>query len=107
MDIEIAAWFRALLGLLSVVVAVWLLLMTTRYFRRLSSGQKLWATGAILVLIYVADALRESLQQGLGFRWRLVALTLGLIAYFTYLLEPRRKKTQRFPGNPFGDHRGT
>jgi hypothetical protein len=107
MEADIASWYRALLGVLSFVVAGWLFLMSARYFMRLSSGQKLWATGAVLVLIYVADALRESVKDGLGFRLRLIPLTLGLIAYFVYLLEPRRKKTKRFPGDPFGDHRGT
>ena len=99
-------WVRATLGIMSAFVALGLLIMALWYIKRLSYGQILYAFGAIFVLIYVADALREAASIGLEYRWRLIPLTLGLICYFIYLLEPRRRKIKRFGGEIFDDHKG-
>lgn len=92
---DAADWLRATLSISSLIISGWLLVMTVRVFRNLSYGQRLWATGAVCVLIYVADGLREAIQTDLEFRWRLLPLIFGLIAYFAYLLEPRTRRHQR------------
>lgn len=98
---EAVIWFRYTLALASTIVVVWLVIMSLRYWRRFDTGQKLWAMGAIGVLIYVADGLREAAALGLEFRLRLIPLVLGLIAYFAYLLESRSRKVTRFGRHPF------
>ena len=101
----LADWIRSTLAVAGVIIALWLFLLTARYFKDLSYGQRLWATGAIGVLIYVADGLREAAIIHLPFRWRLIPLAFGLIAYFAYLLEPRQRKRKRFGQEPLARRR--
>jgi hypothetical protein len=98
-NVNFLIWFRYTLASLSVIVALWLILMTARHFKKLDFGQRLWATGAILILLYVADACREAAALGIANRWRLLTHCLGLNPYFAYLQEPRNRKLLRF-GKP-------
>lgn len=91
-----AEWFRAIMVVLGIVVVCWLTIMTVLVFLKLSYGQRLWATGSVFVLVYAVDSLREAVQVGLGFRWRLLFMAFGLVAYFAYLLEPKIRKRRRF-----------
>lgn len=101
---DIAAWYRlCLIGLTLFVVAVFIL-QSLYSWKHLSIGQKLFVTGAICFMLYVSDAAREAIQADIGFRWRLVPWTIGVIAYFVYILEPQRSKMRRFGGDIFDAH---
>jgi len=96
---DFADWYRAVLILGSIVVTTCLTWQVFRARKILDTGQKLWATGAIFMLIYGSEAAYDAIQSDLGFRYRLIIWTLGLFAYFAYILEPRRSKYKRY-GHP-------
>lgn len=93
-----ATWLRTVLVGLTLFVTVLLIIQAFRAWKHLSIGQKLWATGSICALLYLADAGREAITIQLEFRWRLVLWALAVVAYFAYLLEPTRSKMRRFGG---------
>lgn len=103
-DLIIASWFRLVLIGLTLIVGLLMLIQTVRAWKHLAIGQKLWATGSFCLIIYVCDAAREAVAVDFPFRWRLVAWTFGVVAYFAYYLEPKRSKMRRFGGRVLDPH---
>lgn len=94
-------WVRYTLMIASIIVALGLFIGAVRYWKRLGIGQRLWSTGAIMALVYMADANHEAAVLDLPFRWRIIPACLALIAYVAYLLEPSGRKSIRFGRDPY------
>ncbi len=79
---------RAVLLVVVALVTVGMAARGIYAFRKLSLGQKLFFIGATCMTAYAADAMRDAIQAGLGWKWRLILGMVGSAALFGWLLEP-------------------
>lgn len=106
---DLATWYRWFLAVSASLVILLMLWGVRKSFKDLPIALKLFYTGGFCAMIYGADALRESAQTGIGFRWRLIPISFAVIAFAAYVLEPRaslerRKNTMRIASRLYDLH---
>ena len=91
-------YLRILLGLGTVLTGVVFLIQVAIAWRNLSWGQKMFDVAVLCFMVYIADAIRASIAQGLDWNTRLGFLAVGLTSFAAFLMEPRNSRRRRWRG---------